>query len=653
MKRFSGFLGRNHIRMKKRIAFISDHASPLAVLGSIDSGGQNVYVAELAKRLAETGLLVDVYTRKDAETLQNVVHYAPGVRIINIQAGPQKHIPKEFLLEFMEEFSNEMLSFMETQSLSYDLIHANFFMSGLVAMKLKAKLNIPFVITFHALGKVRKLHQKEADKFPDERGDIESDIAREAERIIAECPQDRDDLIEHYQVDPDKIMIIPCGYNPEQFYPADKLLCRQRLGLQADDKIILQLGRIVPRKGIDNVIEAFAKLSQQIPNAKLLIVGGENAAGNSCEKDELTELKKLAVTLNVSDRTIFVGQKAREVLRYYYNAADVFVTTPWYEPFGITPLEAMACGTPVIGSDVGGIKYSVQPGITGLLVPPKCADALADKILNLIQDENRCNLMSKNAIAHAARHFTWERVASKMADLYQDCFIDSNIDTSSIITQAFKEASEIALRSEKELSGVISRASDVISYALAKGFKILVCGNGGSAAESQHLVAELVGRFEIPNRPGLPALSLNSDTVILTAWANDFGFDQVFARQVQAYGKPGDVLITFSTSGNSENIINAISAAKEVGISCINLLGKDGGEVAGTGLIDIIVPSQSTQRIQEVHLQLVHLLCTLVEVKLFKTQSSTKFEAKVAPLRQVREAETQLPMPITKYYGNS
>jgi D-inositol-3-phosphate glycosyltransferase len=651
MKRLSGFLGRNYMRMKKRIAFISDHASPLALLGSIDSGGQNVYVAELAKRLAESGLLIDVYTRKDDKSLQTIVDYAPGVRIINIHAGPEQHIPKEFLLEYMEEFCSEMLGFITAQGLSYDLIHANFFMSGFVAMQLKARLSIPFVITFHALGKVRKLHQKEADKFPQEREHIEWEIARSAERIIAECPQDRDDLIEHYHVDPEKITIIPCGYNPEQFYPANKSQCRRELGLQDDDKIILQLGRIVPRKGVDNVIEAFAKVCQHIPNAKLLIVGGEDAATVTSDTDELAALKKLAVSLGVADRTIFAGQKDREVLRYYYNAADVFVTTPWYEPFGITPLEAMACGTPVIGSDVGGIKYSVQPGITGLLVPPKSASALADKILSLIQDESRCNQMSQNAIAHAARNFTWKGVASKMADLYQECFSDHITDNATIITQAFKEASEVALRSERELSGVVSRAADLISFALKKGAKILVCGNGGSAAESQHLVAELVGRFEIPERPGLPALSLNSDTVILTAWANDFGFDQVFARQVQAYGKPGDILITFSTSGKSQNIINAIAAAKEAGISCINLLGKDGGEVAGSGLIDIIVPSYSTQRIQEVHLQLVHVLCTLVEMKLFKTQTAATFEAKVAPLRQVRDSETQMPVPIAKYYG--
>jgi D-inositol-3-phosphate glycosyltransferase len=651
MKRLSGSLGRNYIIMKKRIAFISDHASPLAVLGSIDSGGQNVYVAELAKRLSESGLLIDVFTRKDDSTLQTVVDYAPGVRIINITAGPQQHIPKEFLLPFMEEFASGMMCFIEDQRISYDLIHANFFMSGVVAMELKAKLNIPFVITFHALGKVRKLHQKEADKFPEEREQMEWNIARSAERIIAECPQDRDDLIEHYHVDPEKITIIPCGYNPDQFFPLDQLQCRQKLGLQENDKIILQLGRIVPRKGVDNVIKAFAKVCEHIPNAKLLIVGGENSSIGTGDAMELATLKELAVTLHIASNIIFVGQKDPDVLRYYYNAADLFVTTPWYEPFGITPLEAMACGTPVIGSDVGGIKYSVQPGITGLLVPAKSADALAEKIISLIQDAERCKEMGQNAIAHAARNFTWKSIASKMADLYQECFSDQDADHATIIKQAFREASEIALRSERELSGVISRAADLISYSLKRGAKILVCGNGGSAAESQHLVAELVGRFEIPERPGLPALSLNSDTVILTAWANDFGFDQVFARQVEAYGKPGDVLITFSTSGKSNNIINAVSAANEAGLSCVNLIGRDGGEVAGMGLIDIIVPSFSTQRIQEVHLQLVHLLCTLVEMRLFKTQPSAGFEAKVAPLRKVRDSETEHPVPIAKYYG--
>jgi phosphoheptose isomerase len=332
----------------------------------------------------------------------------------------------------------------------------------------------------------------------------------------------------------------------------------------------------------------------------------------------------LAVTLNVDDQVIFAGRKDREELRYYYDAADLFITTPWYEPFGITPLEAMACGTPVIGAEVGGIKHTVMDGKTGFLVAPHAPELLADKISQLIHNKDLLDSMGKQALEHVHESFTWRKVAGKMIELYGEVMGTNNNTRQQevrFIEDAFEDAAQTFHHAAALLSHQISEAAECMSKTLSNGGKILVCGNGGSAAESQHFAAELTGRFEIPYRRGLPVISLTADSAILTAWSNDFGFDEVFARQVQAYGQPGDVLLSLSTSGSSMNIINAIKTADEQQMYCINMLGKDGGEAATLGHLNLIVPSYSTPRIQEVHLHLVHLLCGLIENRLFGQQS--------------------------------
>jgi len=217
----------------KRIAFISEHASPLATLGGVDNGGQNVYVAELSKALASKGYTVDVFTRKDNAEIDDVVNWLPNVRVINIKAGPEHFVEKEKLLCYMDEFTRNMLCFMKEQKLRYDLMHANFFMSGLVASNIKRQTNIPYVITFHALGLVRLAHQKEMDKFPVERFDIERMIVKDADVIIAECPQDKDDLMNYYNADRSKITIVPCGFNPNEFYRIDKKNCKNKTWIKA------------------------------------------------------------------------------------------------------------------------------------------------------------------------------------------------------------------------------------------------------------------------------------------------------------------------------------------------------------------------------------------------------------------------------------
>jgi D-inositol-3-phosphate glycosyltransferase len=402
--------------MKKRIAFISEHASPIAAPGSVDAGGQNVYVAELAIQLSKMDYSIDIFTRWEDKKQPRIIKWLPGVRVIHVKAGPVDYFPKEHLLDHMPEFTADMLSFIRQTGAKYELIHANFFMSALAASKLKQLLGIPYVVTFHALGHVRRIHQQDADKFPKERLLIEEQIVRDADRIVAECLQDKDDLINYYQADPKKISIFPCGFNPREFEPIDKITARTVLGLKPDAPIILQLGRMVPRKGIDNVIESLAHLNTQ--KVQLLIVGGETDIVENNDSDEIKRLKRIAIKQGVLPQITFAGRKNRNVLKYYYAAADLFITTPWYEPFGITPLEAMACGTPVIGANVGGIKYSVADGKTGFLVPPKNPKALAEKIDFALNDKAMLKTLQKNAIKRVKALFTWSQIASMINDMY-------------------------------------------------------------------------------------------------------------------------------------------------------------------------------------------------------------------------------------------
>ena len=405
---------------KRRIAFISDHASPLACIGTVDTGGQNVYVAQLAKYLVRQGYLVDVYTRRDNAEIDEIVNSEKGLRVIHIKAGPEYNIAKEDLLWFMPEFRDNMIRFIVCNHLHYELIHANFFMSGLVACDIKKELDIPFVITFHALGRIRRIHQAEKDKFPQERIDIEEMIVRQANHIIAECPQDRDDLIAHYRASPRNISIVPCGFSSSEFYPIEKSVARSILGLPQDQHILLQLGRMVERKGIDNVIKSMAYLKDiSDKNFRLIIVGGDAERMEDSSCSEYKRLLTIARRLKVADEVEFAGRRDRDKLKFYYNAADLFITTPWYEPFGITPLEAMACGTPVIGANVGGIKFSVKDGITGGLVPPRQPKKLADKIQDIIGNQAILNTMGLNAIKHVNTWFTWARIAEQVHELYQ------------------------------------------------------------------------------------------------------------------------------------------------------------------------------------------------------------------------------------------
>lgn len=420
--------------MGKRIAFISEHASPLAILGGRDCGGQNVYVGQLALRLAALGHTIDIFTRRDDIALPEIVNWEPGVRVVHVPAGPARVVRKEDMLPYMADFTRYMHSWLNQGRGHYDIVHANFFMSGLVARHLKEEWGIPFVITFHALGAVRQLFQGSRDEFPRERNLIESEIVADADAILAECPQDAKDLASFYGASSQKLHLVPCGFDPKQFWPLDKPASRRLLGISGPEPLFLHVGRMVPRKGVETIIEALARLRDQYQlTARLLIVGGESDTDDTQCTPEIGRLKALAESLHLGGQVTFVGRKAPEQLRYYYSAADLFLTTPWYEPFGITPLEAMACRTPVIGAAVGGIKYSVRHKETGYLVPPRNAPATALYMAHAIRHPEERKLLGEQALARATTQFTWQKIAA-MADTVYEEVIDRVTVHTAVVT---------------------------------------------------------------------------------------------------------------------------------------------------------------------------------------------------------------------------
>lgn len=404
----------------QKIAIVSEHASPQEPAGGIDSGGQNIYVANIARHFAARGWQVDVFTRWDSPAQQRIVEWDRNVRVVYVPAGPAQYLPKEDLMPYMDDFSRFMSSYFEDADEPYDLIHANFFMSGMAAMPVARRFGIPLAMTFHALGRVRRQHQATADRFPDSRFDIEDDIVRQADCIIAECPQDRDDLIALYGADPRRISMVPCGFDCDEMAPMDRHQARTQLGWLPDAFYVLQLGRMVPRKGIDNVIQGLARLRANYGiEARLCVVGGNIAGRDAQDRPELERLLDVAEREGVRDSVEFVGRRGRHHLRRYYCAANVFVTTPWYEPFGITPVEAMACAIPVIGSDTGGIRYSVVDGDTGFLVPAHDSDTLAARLATLACEPQLAHRMGQAGARRANRLFTWAKVGDDLMKVFQ------------------------------------------------------------------------------------------------------------------------------------------------------------------------------------------------------------------------------------------
>lgn len=391
-----------------RVELVSEHASPLASLGCADAGGQNVHVAALAAHLAGLGCEVTVATRADAPDLPARVLMAPGVQVDHIAAGPAVRLPKDELWPHMPAFARALRRRWAARR--PDVVHAHFWMSGWAAVEARRTLADPppCVQTFHALGVVKRRHQGRADTSPADRSDVEARLLEDVGHVIATC---RDEVEELTALggDPDRMTVVPCGIDPAVFRPSGPEAPPRRGGHR-----LVVVSRLVPRKGIDDVIAALPAL----PGAELLVAGGPPAADLAADR-EAQRLRALARRLGVDDRVELLGARPRTDVPALLRSADVVVCVPWYEPFGIVPLEAMACGVPVVGSAVGGLLDTVAHRSTGLLVPPHDPGAVAEAVRQLLDNPSLRIHMGDEAAARVRQDFTWDQVARSTLAVYE------------------------------------------------------------------------------------------------------------------------------------------------------------------------------------------------------------------------------------------
>jgi D-inositol-3-phosphate glycosyltransferase len=388
---------------------VSEHASPLAVLGGVDAGGQNVYVAALAQELARRGVEVVVHTRRDDVSVPRRVQMAPNVWVEHVDAGPPELIPNpiDALLPFMDEFAAELARTWERRP--PDVVHSHFWMSGRASLAAARTLDIPVVHTFHALGVVKKRHQGSKDTSPPERIDEEIRILHQADRVVATCS---DEVFELARLGGDlgRIRVVPCGVNVRNFRP-DGPTEPRKPGLHR----LVVVSRLVERKGVGNVVAALADL----PDTELVVAGGAPRE-RLAQEPEAARLMAIAREAGVQDRVIFRGRLERHEVPPLLRSADVVVSVPWYEPFGIVPLEAMACGVPVVAAAVGGLIDTVVDGVTGIHVPPRRPDAIVAAAQALFADASLRASLGAAGVRRVRRLYTWERIADALLEVYGD-----------------------------------------------------------------------------------------------------------------------------------------------------------------------------------------------------------------------------------------
>jgi glycosyltransferase involved in cell wall biosynthesis len=389
-----------------RIAMISEHASPLAALGGVDAGGQNAHVAELAGALAGHGHEIRVYTRRDSRDLPVLVPLGDRVDVVHVPAGPPEVLPKDELLPFMGAFAEQMAIDWQREWRP-DVAHAHFWMSGLATVTAGRACDVPVVQTYHALGAVKRRHQGTADTSPAHRVAYERELGRAVDRVIVQCEDERRELM-NLGVPRGRMTLVPSGVNTERFRPDGPAAPRD-----SGRARILTVARLVERKGIEDLIRALP----QVPGADLVVAGGPPAAELGADP-YAGRLRRLAGELRITDRVRLLGAVPAHEMPAWYRSADVVAATPWYEPFGLSPLEAMACGVPVVASSVGGLADTVVDGVTGELVPPRDPHALGSVLRHLLGDEMRRVAYGAAAVDRATFAYAWPRVAARLAGVY-------------------------------------------------------------------------------------------------------------------------------------------------------------------------------------------------------------------------------------------
>lgn len=402
----------------KRIALISVHGDPAVEIGKEEAGGQNVYVRQVGEALARRGWQVDMFTRKSNATQSTIVEHSPNCRTIRLVAGPEKFVPRQKIYEYVPVFVKELVKFQQQEGFEYQLIHTNYWLSAAVGMELKKVQPIQQIHTYHSLGAVKYSSVSTIPMIANTRLAIEKACLETAERIVATSPQEK----EHMRSLVSKkgnIDIIPCGTDIHRFGSISPLEARRRLGIPSVSQVILYVGRFDKRKGIETLVRAVSRSTLRGLTNLQLIIGGGSRPGQS-DGIERDRIEAIVDEVGIREFTTFPGRLGNEQLSLYYAAANVCVVPSHYEPFGLVAIEAMASGTPVVASDVGGLQFTVVPEQTGLLCPPEDEVAFASAIDRILsQPEWRIEL-GKAARKRVEDLFSWDGVAAQLSDLYEE-----------------------------------------------------------------------------------------------------------------------------------------------------------------------------------------------------------------------------------------
>lgn len=405
----------------RRIAMLSVHTCPLAMLGGKKTGGMNVYVRDYSMELSRRGIQVDVFTRSQDDCIPQVMHdLGENGRVIHIIAGPQQPIPLAQVGDYLDEFVEGVLTFAQNAGIQYDLIHSHYWLSGLVAEKLRDVWQIPIVHMFHTLGHMKnRIALDDSQRAPQSRIDGEKHVMTIADRLIAATPAEEAQFQWLYRADMSKVVTIPPGVDLERFHPIPSDEAKQTVGIPIRDKNIVFAGRIEPLKGIDTLLRAMALIQKCQPEAIqgvcVAIIGGDPWADDP--DDEMKRLQAMRQELNIHNLVTFLGAKDQNVLPNYYAAAEMVIMPSHYESFGMVALEAMAMGTPVIASEVGGLAFLIKDGVNGFHVPTRDPEALAERIHTLLVDTTCREQLSRQARENA-QQYAWPRIADRMMKTY-------------------------------------------------------------------------------------------------------------------------------------------------------------------------------------------------------------------------------------------
>lgn len=411
----------------KRIAMISYHTCPLSSTEGKETGGMNIYVLELSKQLAKMGYLVDVYTRDQDDSKEKIVQVTPNFRVIHLKAGPQATIPKKELEPFLSEFVESFFTYTQQEKLTYDTLHCHYYLSGLAGLSIQEKLHqkTPLITTFHTLALMKNLVARtEDEKESQQRIDDEMMLIKKSQIIISPSTTDAHYLEYLYLCPKEKIVIIPPGVNKTIYKPLSKVLARKYIVVENNTKLVLFVGRVEPLKGIDVLMYAMKILTQRYPSCdiNLLIIGGDTSQKKELWSYELQKLEELRHTLDLASSVTFLGRRKPEELPFFYNSADVVVMPSHYESFGMSALEAMSCGVPVITTDVTGIsslELTDEKHKNLLITTSNNPLLLASKMHTFLTNETLRNKVSKELI-HATEKFDWKYIAEKVSTLYKN-----------------------------------------------------------------------------------------------------------------------------------------------------------------------------------------------------------------------------------------